>query len=50
MTRETPLHMAVNSGEYSVVKYLLINKADEHATCNLGLTPLAKAKSLLENG
>lgn len=26
---ETPLHLAVSSGQYAVVKYLLINKADK---------------------
>lgn len=47
---ETPLHMAVSSGQYAVVKYLLINNADKSLKCKANLTPLDKAKLLGESG
>lgn len=43
LTGQTPLHMAVSSGEYAVIKYLILNKADKQARCNQKLTPQDKA-------
>lgn len=40
---ETPLHMAVNSGEYPIVKYLLINKANKTLRCKSNMTAYDKA-------
>lgn len=40
LTGEYPLHMAVSSGEYAMVKYLLIKGADKNLKCKVGLTPI----------